>query len=85
LNLARNLRTGYHGPWWTEEELALLGTLPDDEVAARVGRTANAVRIKRTLRGIPTALDKRQDRKARRRPCCRCRTARGLRGGQVPS
>jgi hypothetical protein len=29
------------------EEVALLGTLPDAEVAARIGRTANAVRTKR--------------------------------------
>jgi hypothetical protein len=27
------------GPGWTAEELALLGTMPDTEVAARIGRT----------------------------------------------
>jgi hypothetical protein len=47
LDLARHLTIGYHGPWWTDEELALLGALPDAEVAARIGRTANAVRVKR--------------------------------------
>src|SRR5262245_24977132 len=33
LNLARHLPTGYHGPWWSAKELALLGELPDAEVA----------------------------------------------------
>jgi hypothetical protein len=47
LNLARHLKVGYHGPCWTVEEVALLGTLPDAEVAARIGRTASAVRAKR--------------------------------------
>jgi hypothetical protein len=60
LNLARHLRPGYHGPWWTPEQLALLGTLPDTEVAARIGRTPGAVRSQRTLRGIPNALDRRR-------------------------
>jgi hypothetical protein len=45
---------------WTAEELALLGTLPDDEVAAMIGRTTNAVRLMRTTRGIPTARDRRR-------------------------
>lgn len=43
---------GYHGPLWTDEQLALLGHLPDDEVAERTGRTKEAVRIKRTRRRI---------------------------------
>jgi hypothetical protein len=55
---------------WKQEELALLGTLPDDEVAARIGRTTNAVRVKRTKLRIPTARD---GRRARRKP----RPARG--------
>jgi hypothetical protein len=45
---------------WTQRELDLLGTLPDTKVAARIGRTANAVRIMRTRRGIPSALDRRR-------------------------
>jgi hypothetical protein len=45
---------------WQPEELALLGTLPDDEVAARIGRTTNAVRIKRTKLGIPNVRDRRR-------------------------
>src|SRR5262245_29208552 len=32
---------------WTTVQVSLLGTLPDDEVAARIGRSANAVRQKR--------------------------------------
>ena len=29
--------------WWSPGEVKLLGKLPDDEVAAKVGRTPNAV------------------------------------------
>jgi hypothetical protein len=61
-NLAQYLRTGYHGPWWTPEELALLGTLPDEVVAAQIGRTPGAVRSKPTARGIPSACDRRRRR-----------------------
>jgi hypothetical protein len=64
LNLGRNLVLGYHGPRWTPQQLALLGTLPDEEVAKRTGRTPNAVRV---MRG-------RQERKGRKRPRSRgCR------------
>ena len=59
-DLARFLTKGYHGPWWTRKELALLGKLPDDEVARRVGRTLNAVRVMRYRRGIPSACDRRR-------------------------
>jgi hypothetical protein len=38
---------------WTDGELALLGTLPDVEVARRTGRTYHAVRIMRGQRGLP--------------------------------
>jgi hypothetical protein len=37
---------------WRPEELALLGTAPDAEIAARIGRTAMAVEIKRRQAGI---------------------------------
>jgi hypothetical protein len=40
---------------WQQDELALLGTLPDAEVAARIGCSTNAVRVKRTKLRIPTA------------------------------
>jgi hypothetical protein len=53
LNLGRHLHKGYHGPRWSDADLALLGTAPDAEVAARVGRSAQAVRIKRSRLGIP--------------------------------
>jgi hypothetical protein len=52
LNLVRHLKTGYHGPQWTEEELVPLGMLPDVEVARRIGRPVNAVRVKRVRLGI---------------------------------
>jgi hypothetical protein len=49
-----------NGRPWTEEELDLLGTLPDAELAARFGRTVGAVRIMRNRRGIPSPLDRRR-------------------------
>ena len=60
--LAANLVLGYHGPLWTPEDLALLGTVPDDEVARRTGRTPNGVRIMRTRLGITTFKDQRRRR-----------------------
>jgi hypothetical protein len=66
LGLGRHLKLGYHGPWWTAEEIALLGTMPDEEVARRTGRTASAVRRQRYLRSIPNAGDGlRQGNRAR--------------------
>jgi hypothetical protein len=53
LDLARYLRPGYHGPRWTRQQLALLATLPDEEVARRTGRTPNAVRVMRRRLRIP--------------------------------
>src|SRR5262249_53536891 len=44
-DLGRNLILGFHGPWWSVQELALLGTVPDAEVARRTDRTYNAVRL----------------------------------------
>jgi hypothetical protein len=46
-------RGGYVGPWWTAKQRALLAKLPDEEVAAKVGRTPGAVRSQRQLLGIP--------------------------------
>jgi hypothetical protein len=37
---------------WTPEDIALLGTVPDVEVARRTGRTLEAVRQKREELGI---------------------------------
>jgi len=53
LNLKRFLRTGYHGPRWTQEQLQQLGNEPDDVVAGQVGRSVNAVRVMRERLGIP--------------------------------
>jgi hypothetical protein len=47
-------------PGWTKEQLALLGTLPDAEVARRTGRTEGAVTHQRNQLGIPTADDRRR-------------------------
>jgi hypothetical protein len=60
LNLAQYLRAYDPGDRWTQEEFAFLGTLPDAEVAARIGRTETAVRTKRIRRGIPSACDRRR-------------------------
>ena len=53
LDLGRFLHTGYHGPVWTKEQTAVLGTASDEEIAERIGRTPNAVRVMRTQFGIP--------------------------------
>ena len=48
LGLTRNLTPGYHGPWWTRKQLALLERdLTDAEIGERIGRTENAVRVMR--------------------------------------
>ena len=52
-NLAQYLQPGYHGPRWSDEQLRLLGTEPDEVVAEKVGRTAEAVRVMRSRLGIP--------------------------------
>jgi len=60
LKLGRHLQPGYHGPRWTAEQLGLLGTLPDGDVARQIGRTAGAVRVMRTRLGIASARDRRR-------------------------
>jgi len=50
----------WKGRGWTRDQLRLLGKLPDAELASRIGRTANAVRVRRTLLSIPTARDRRR-------------------------
>src|SRR5207253_2581451 len=55
LDLARHFR----GRWtpetgaWTPKQLALLGTADDDVIARKLGRTANAVTVKRLRLKIP--------------------------------
>jgi hypothetical protein len=49
--LAQHLTPGYRGPRRTDGERSLLGKLPDAEVARRIGRTGEAVRVKRMRAG----------------------------------
>jgi hypothetical protein len=58
-NQGQYFRHGYHGPRWTKRQLALLGKAPDEEVARRIGRTAEAVRQRRELLGIPNPAGNR--------------------------
>lgn len=46
MNLDRTLILGSQCPWWTQEEFALLQTETDEEVAAQIGRSVNAVGVK---------------------------------------
>jgi hypothetical protein len=48
------------GREWTREQIAALGTMPDDELAEKVGRTEGAVRRRRTNLGIATFRDRRR-------------------------
>jgi hypothetical protein len=57
LNLGQNFVTGYHGPRWKQEEIELLGTIPDDEVAVLLGKTWRAVTQKRHKVGIPNPAE----------------------------
>ncbi len=52
LKLARHVKPGYHGRRWTKKEKSLVGTMPDAEVARRIGRTLEAVRHVREYLGI---------------------------------
>jgi hypothetical protein len=61
LNLGKNLRPGYHGKWWKIRELALLGTMPDKNLAELLGKSVQAVRLMRKKRGIPTKWDGRKN------------------------
>jgi hypothetical protein len=47
------LQPGYHGPPWTQGQLALLGTDADELIAARIGKSRDAVRAQRVRRKIP--------------------------------
>src|SRR5262249_4991333 len=59
-SLALGLRPPLHpnGRPWTKRELRLLGTRPDDEVAARIGRTEMALRVRRAKAQIPNTRDR---------------------------
>jgi hypothetical protein len=61
LELGLRPRPGHvNGRSWTRKEKALLGTMPDGELATRIGRTAEAVRIMRQTLGLATAMDRRR-------------------------
>jgi hypothetical protein len=60
LNLGQYLEAARQKRAWPAKHLALLGKLPDAEVADRTGRSANAVRQKRCKLGIPTTRDRRK-------------------------
>jgi hypothetical protein len=47
---------------WTREELALMGTMPGDELAEKMVRTEGVVRRRRTNLGIATFRDRRKKR-----------------------
>jgi hypothetical protein len=51
------------GPLWTPEEDALLGTMPDKDVAERIGRTPTAVHAHRSDLGIPSFFMRKPPRK----------------------
>jgi hypothetical protein len=53
LDLGQYLEAARRKRAWPEEHLALLGTMPDSELARQLGKTENAVRIQRERRGIP--------------------------------
>jgi hypothetical protein len=57
LILGQDLQTGFHRRWWSAEELKLLGKVPEDEVARKIGQTVEAVRIKRERLHIPNTKD----------------------------
>jgi hypothetical protein len=60
LDLGRHREAARAERAWPAGHLALLGTMPDDEMAARTGRSENAARVKRTKLGIPTFCDRRR-------------------------
>jgi hypothetical protein len=59
-------RLGYRpaGRWkgtgWSKKQLALLGRLPDEKVAVKIGRTVGAVCVMRNRLGIRSATDRRR-------------------------
>ena len=59
LERRRRWRESNLAPRWPAAHAALLGKLPDDEVARRTGRSWNAVRQKREALGIPNPARRR--------------------------
>ena len=49
----QHIRRLFRANSWTQVEEALLGTIPDEELARRHRKTASAVRLKRQKLGLP--------------------------------
>jgi hypothetical protein len=62
LDLVRHAQAAPRPNAWTAAELALLGTMPDAEVARQTGGTTNGVRIKRQKLEIANPFDRRRTR-----------------------
>ncbi len=86
-NYGQRLRGGARTvrPLWTAGELALLGTIPDEEAAKQIGRGVEGVRQKRTKLGVPTARDRRRkgEGAGTRQMKRACYTPANLLGGAV--
>jgi hypothetical protein len=59
-SLGRARAKRWEGRAWTRQQIALLGTMPDEGLAALTGRSESAVRVKRSKLGIPTYRDRRR-------------------------
>src|SRR5256885_1152393 len=46
--------------WWLDQEIKLLGTMPDEDLARRLGRPVKTVRSKRQRLHIPIFASKSQ-------------------------
>jgi len=47
---------------WADAHIALLGTVPDGELAKQIGRSTRAVAVKRQILGIPACTESAEDR-----------------------
>jgi len=61
LKIPRARKPGTNTSPWTPAEIKLLGTLPDEEVARRIGRSVGAVIQRRELLHIPMQNPKLRD------------------------
>jgi hypothetical protein len=55
-------------PAWTTDELALLGTMPDENLAKRIGKTRDAVRAQKRRQKIAAAGGAKAGRPKKRKP-----------------
>lgn len=53
----RRARSGYGEKPWSEEEIALLGTMLDSQLSLRLGRPRRAIAVERNRRGIPSPFE----------------------------